>query len=158
MDDNALVMIRSACRPLPSVVFDSEVYDRRNKIIMQVMKSKRWTSERDKYEVLCLIITYWMHGSHLQVGLPEDCVAFSLPNDFSAQPELAGTFVCGGDPSETPVMSSLMQQIQERLPHPLFDSSSSDEFAGNLGLCETCDERPMFEGTAPECLECYREH
>lgn len=157
MDENALAEIRSACRPLPSVVFEHEVYARRNKIIMHVMTSRRFTSEKDKYQVVSLIMQYWMHGSQLQVGLPNDC-GFTLPSDFSAQPELAGPFDHGGDPSETPVMCTLMQEIQERLPHPFFDASSSDEGDGFLMLCETCNVRREFPGTAPECLECYGEH
>ena len=155
MDGDAVDRIRSACRPLPSAVFPEEVYERRNVIIESLVCCDRWSSEKDKYEVVCLIITYWMHGSVLGVDAVHDTQAPSecfVPR-VDGEGELSGI----GDVRETPTMKALIDDISARLPLNLY-SRSGLQWESDIGLCETCERNPVNPGTDPECLNCYQEH
>ena len=154
MDETAGSILQQACRQSPSDVLEDDLYHRRNKILKQLVACRWWPTERDKYEVLGLVMKYWMHGS--QIGLPT-----SLPysQNVEAQPSVAGTFDRNGHCVESPVMCTLLQEILTRLPEDvLVQEMSSSETGESLGLCETCEEAPAFQGTFPECISCYQEH
>ena len=95
-----------------------------------------------------------MHGSAAGV-------LASLPysQNVEAQPSVA--VACDVPPvfAEAPVMCTLLQEIITRLPEGLLEEEmSSSETGESLGLCETYELAPAFEGTMPECISCYQEH
>ena len=150
MESDIVCRIRDALHPLVFCVFPAEVYQRRDEILTDVYQCTAWESDDLRKETIDLIRGYWLLGTN-----PSRLYIRPLRRGFALS-GLAGSVEQDAVPVETEAMRSLLAQIQAKLPEVL--PHEDEPVSGDEDLCQSCNRKPAWEATFPECYGCYQEH